>query len=232
MKKLLSLSLAIAMVCLLVGCSCGETKKAEQETTTIDWTKGESLFGSQIRAYADACKSNKTKDIKKKQKLTTGFGEVAKEKNLSDRLGYTFADLNGDGTEELLISLIDKKDKLNNYIIAAYQYTGDGIKRVLEGWSKNTYHLMKDKMILNQASGDGKDAEISKLHMRDEAFEYMSALAMKYDKKGNIKYYYAEVGKPEAKKKFEVSKKTWQDKCKEWEDSVDTDNVRKIKDFK
>ena len=95
MKKLLSLSLAIAMVCLLVGCSCGETKKAEQETTTIAWTKGESLFGSQIRAYADACKSNKTKDIKKKQKLTTGFGEVAKEKNFKFSISFCDAHISG-----------------------------------------------------------------------------------------------------------------------------------------
>lgn len=230
MKRLISLSLAVMMICLLAGCSCGPDKAKQK--VTIAWEKGESMFGSTLKEYAAACQSNKTKDIKTKQKLSTGFGEVAKEKNLDKRIGYTFADLNGDGTEELLVSLIDMKDKLNNYVIAAYQYTSDGIKRILEGWSRNTYHLMKDKLILNEASGGASDAEISKLHMRESAFEYMSALTMKYNKKGKIKYYYAEVGKPEAKKKFEVSKKAWQAKCKDWENQVDVNNVKMIKDFK
>ena len=160
MKRILSLVLVFAMLTLVAGCSCSE-KKSEQETSTVAWKKGESLFGSKLREYATACQRNDKKGIKTKQKLSTGFGEVAKEKNLPKRIGYTFSDLNRDGTEELLVSLIDMKDKLNNYVIAVYQYTGDGIKRVLEGWSRNTYYLMKDKLILNEASGGADDAEIA-----------------------------------------------------------------------
>ena len=232
MKRLVSLSLVIMMIALLAGCSCDESKTNEQEATTIAWVKGESLFGSTLKKYAEACKTNDSKGIKEKQKLTTGFGEVAKEKNLSKRIGYTFADLNGDGTEELLVSLVDMKDKLNNYVIAAYQYTGSGIKRILEGWSRNTYYLVKDRLILNEASGGAKDAEIAKLHMRESAFEYLSTLSMKYNKKGGINYLYAEVGKPENNKKYKISKQMWQAKCKEWENEVDVNNVKLIKDFK
>lgn len=231
MKKVLSLVLIFAMLTLVAGCSCSE-KKSEQETSTVAWKKGESLFGSKLREYATACQRNDKKGIKTKQKLSTGFGEVAKEKNLTKRIGYTFSDLNGDGTEELLVSLIDMKDKLNNYVIAVYQYTGDGIKRVLEGWSRNTYYLMKDKLILNEASGGADDAEIAKLHMRENAFEYMSTLSMKYGKGDKINYLYAEVGKPENTKQFQVSKKQWQQICKSWEDQVDVNNVKLIKDFK
>lgn len=231
MKRVISLCLTVMMLALLVGCSCGN-EKAEKETTTVAWKKGESLFATTLKEYANACKSNKTKDIKTKQKLTTGFGEVAKEKNLPKRIGYTFADLDGDGTEELLISIIDMKDKLNNYIIAAYQYTGDGIKRLVEGWSKNTYYLVDKNYLLNQASGGADDAELSLLHMRDGSFEYVSGLSMKYDKKGNIGYYYAKVGKPDAKKEFKVTKKNWKDICKKWEDQVNVNNVKMIKDFK
>ena len=231
MKRIFSLVLIFVMLTLVAGCSCSE-KKTEQETTTIAWQKGESLFGSKLKEYADACKVSNKKGIKAKQKLSTGFGEVSLEKNLDKRIGYTFVDLNADGTEELLISLIDMKDKLNNYVIAVYQYTGDGIKRVLEGWSRNTYYLMNDKLILNEASGGADDAEIAKLHMRENAFEYVSTLSIKYDKKNKINYLYAEVGKPENTKEFKVSKKYWQDKCKEWEDQVDVNNVKMIKDFK
>ena len=231
MKRLICLSLAVMMVALLVGCSCGsDSKKAAQETT-IAWVKGESLFGSQIREYKEACQRNDKKGIKAKQKLSTGFGEVAKEKNLDKRIGYTFADLDGDGTEELLVSLIDMKDKLNNYVIAVYQYTSEGIKRLLEGWSKNPYYLMKDRLILNQASGGGKDAEISKLHMRDGGFEYVSTLSMKYGKKGKINYLYAQVGKPKNTKEYQIDKKKWQQICKSWEDEVDVNNVKMIKSF-
>ena len=231
MKKILSLVLVFAMLTLVAGCGCGD-KKSEQETTTIAWQKGESLFGTKLKEYFNECQRNNKKGIKAKQKLSTGFGEVAKEKNLPKRIGYTFADLNGDGTEELLVSLIDMKDKLNNYVIAVYQYTGDGIKRVLEGWSRNTYYLMKDKLILNEASGGADDAEIAKLHMRENGFEYVSTLSMKYGKKDKINYLYAKVGKPENTKEFRVSEKYWQDKCREWENQVDVNNVKLIKDFK
>ena len=232
MKRIISISLAIMMIALLAGCSCEQKKAKKDQETTIAWKKGESLFGSILKEYADACKNNTSKGIKAKQKLSTGFGEVAKEKNLDQRIGYTFADLDGDGTEELLVSLIDKKDKLNNYIIAAYQYTGDGVKRLLEGWSKNAYYLMNNKYILNQASGDGDDAEIAKLHMRDGSFEYVSTLAMKYGKKNKINYLYAQVGRPENKKQYKVTERTWKNICKDWESQVNTKNVKPIKDFK
>ena len=90
---------------------------------------------------------------------------------------------------------------------------------------------MKDKLILNQASGGEDDAEIAKLHMRDGGFEYVSTLAMKYDKKNKINYLYAQVGKPENKKQFRVSKNYWKSICKDWENQVDISNVKPIKDF-
>lgn len=230
MKRLISFVLVVMMLGLLAGCGCG--KNDSDQETTIAWEKGESLFGSTLKEYADACKTNDKKGVEAKQKLTTGFGEMAKEKNLTKKIGYTFADLDGDGTEELLVSIIDMKDKLNNYVIAVYQYTGDGIKRLLEGWSRNAYYLMKDKLILNQASGGADDAEIAKLHMRDGGFEYVSTLSMKYGKDDKINYLYAKVGKPENTKQFQISEKEWQAKCKEWEDQVDVNNVKMIKDFK
>ena len=232
MKRIICISLCIVMVALLAGCSCSEEKKTQNTKETVAWDKGESLFGSKLREYAEAAKSSKKKDLKNKQKLSTGFGEVGEEKNLPERIGYTFVDLNGDGTEELLVSLIDKKDKLNNYIIAAYAYTGDGIKRLIEGWSRNTYHLIDKNYLLNEASGGADDAEVSKLHMRDLGFEYISSLAMKYGKNNKINYLYAEVGKPENNKKFRISKEAWQGKCKEWEDEVKTGDVKPISRFK
>ena len=231
MKRIICISLCLVMVALMAGCSCENNKKKAEETT-INWKKGESLYGSQLREYADACKRNDSKGIKAKQKLSTGFGEVAKEKNLPKRIGYTFADLDGDGTEELLVSLVDMKDKLSNYVIAVYTYTSDGIQRLLEGWSRNAYYLMKDKMILNQASGGADDAEIAILHMRDGGFEYVSTLSMKCGKGDKINYLYAAVGKPENTKKFKISEKAWQAKCREWENQVDVNNVKLIKDFK
>ena len=63
MKRILSLVLVFAMLTLVAGCSCSE-KKAEQETTTIAWQKGESLFGSKLREYATACQRNDKKGIK------------------------------------------------------------------------------------------------------------------------------------------------------------------------
>ena len=90
---------------------------------------------------------------------------------------------------------------------------------------------MKDRLILNQASGGGKDAEISKLHMRDGGFEYVSTLSMKYGKKGKINYLYAQVGKPKNTKEYQIDKKKWQQICKSWEDEVDVNNVKMIKSF-
>ncbi len=232
MKRIICLSLALMITGLLVGCGAEQKETKQAPTTTVNWTKGESLFGSMLKKYADACKNNNTKGIKAKEKLSTGFSEVGKEKNLSKKIGYSFADLNGDGTEELLVSIIDKKHKLNNNIIAAYTYTSEGIKRLLEGWSRNTYHLMRDKMILNHASGGVKDAEIAVLHMRENGFEYMRTLSIKEGKKDKVVYLYASVGKPENKKKFQVSKDEWTSTLKDWESQIDVSGVKPIAEFK
>ena len=68
--------------------------------------------------------------------------------------------------------------------------------------------------------------------MRENAFEYVSTLSMKYGKGDKINYLYAEVGKPENTKQFQVSEKQWQKICRSWEDQVDVNNVKLIKDFK
>ena len=226
MKRTLFIVITLVMVTFLFGCSCDNKLGQKQpETTTVNMEKDKSLYGSVLKEYADACKSSKTKDIEAKQKLSTGFGEVAKEKNLSKRLGYKFVDLNRDGTDELLVSLIDKKDKLNNYVIAVYSYGGEGAKRILEGWSRNVYYQTKDGLILNEASGGAEDAEIAKLQMKEDAFVIYSMLSIKYGKKDKVNYLYASVGKPLNKKQYRISEKAWRDKVGEWEKEVVIDGV-------
>ena len=74
MKRLISFVLVVMMLGLLAGCGCG--KNDSDQETTIAWEKGESLFGSTLKEYADACKTNDKKGVEAKQKLTTSLFKI------------------------------------------------------------------------------------------------------------------------------------------------------------
>lgn len=87
----------------------------------------------------------------------SGIGEVVMNDDGSakDTIGYTFVDSNMDGEVELVIGSINEERDGTYYgemIYSAYTYNEEPIL-ILEGWSRNRCHLLKDGNYYVEGSG-------------------------------------------------------------------------------
>ena len=62
-----------------------------------------------------------------------------------DAFGYTLIDLDGDGTEELIITD-------GNVLLDVYKRFPTGTEKIITGWERNVYYLCEDNMIFNRGS--------------------------------------------------------------------------------
>ena len=68
-----------------------------------------------------------------------------------DTLGYFIEDIDGDGTEELVIG--DTWGEDHTLIYNIYTMSGAKLVRVADGWERNRYYLCENGMIANEGSG-------------------------------------------------------------------------------
>lgn len=224
------------MVTLLAGCS-GNKHSKESSTTNkrIDYAY---LYKRILNQYKKSCETNEESDVENKQALSTGLMEMAGEKDLLHKLGYKLIDLNGDGVDELIISLLEKKG-FNNYIISIYQYVnGEGVKKIEDGWARNRYYLLKGNVLLNEASGGAFHTETSKLKMIGRNLKTVamvtidSELPENEDEVSEPFYLYNPKGKTTKKKEFYITRKEWENKIKEWENEREKIDYIPFADYK
>ena len=143
MKKLPAV---VLMLMLLFGCvGCAEETVESQSD----------LYGEVLANYYDIIA-----DPQGRTEFTRGeFGVFEQAVNLGDAaldtLGYVLTDLNGDGTEELLVGDFSPTEEahIKNYISAIYTHDGKQPALLLEGSTRNRYFLMEGGSLLNQGSG-------------------------------------------------------------------------------
>ncbi len=86
---------------------------------------------------------------------TNGIGELimSGDEDVLGQVGFTFEDVNGDGTVELIIGAIYKDDASNQSqtIYTVYTYK-DTPHLILEGWSRNRCCLLEDGTFFNEGS--------------------------------------------------------------------------------
>ena len=72
-----------------------------------------------------------------------------------DTIGYVFIDLNGDGTDELLVGVFDTMEGafVNNELYAGYTLVGDAPVLLFEGRARNAYSLMEGGSFYYYGSG-------------------------------------------------------------------------------
>ncbi|MBR2213749.1 MAG: hypothetical protein IJ889_04865 [Eubacterium sp.] len=236
MKKVICITICIIMTMLLVG--CGSSKQSKESSTTnkrIDYTY---IYKRILNQYKRSCETNEESDFDNKQELSTGLMEMAGEKDLLHKLGYKLIDLNGDGVDELIISLLKKKG-FDDYIISLYQYVdGEGVKKIEDGWARNRYYLLKDNVLLNEASGGAFNSETSKLKMVGRNLKTIAMATLDYesskneDEVGKLFYLYNPKGKTTKKKEFYITKKEWENIIKEWENERERVDYIPFADYK
>ena len=96
--------------------------------------------------------------------MTMGTFEAViecRDEQILDEIGYTFDDINGDGTQELLIMKVSDQGQTLYYgeqILAMYTIAQDEARFLAGGWARNRYYLLNDGRIINEGSSGADDS--------------------------------------------------------------------------
>lgn len=164
MKKFIALSLVLALMFALVGCSTGEstsgTEATEIETvpaTTAVPVDYLDVYGEVLDNFYDLITSKD--DSAPTEAGQTGVREAIagldKEASLGV-VGYTFMDLTGDGFSELVVGAVSSSEDSwfdKPELFAVYTIAHDMPWLLFEGFAKSSYYLLDDGTFLYEGSG-------------------------------------------------------------------------------
>ena len=77
----------------------------------------------------------------------------AYEGNALDNLGYLEKDLDGDGTNELIIGALGGDPFILNQVIDMFTYKDGQLKKVYESWERSRYYSLSNGQLYNEGSG-------------------------------------------------------------------------------
>lgn len=85
-------------------------------------------------------------------------------------IGYMFYDVDGNGTEELIIAdmLDDDGGPWDNRILLMYSLAGGKPVLVIDGWSRNRYYLLDDGTIYHEGSGGAAYSVFATFRMAED----------------------------------------------------------------
>lgn len=129
-----------------------------------DWT---AMYAPVLDALCDVL-YNGVNDGEEYPLLPTGISELAMWSNRAEALedvDYAFADLNDDGTAELLVF------EYGEILTGAYTLVRGELTQFLDGWYRNVYYLLEDGRIFNQGSGGAAYAIFGVYHLSDYGSE-------------------------------------------------------------
>lgn len=89
-----------------------------------------------------------------------GFSSAIKRSGNAEEPGYLVRDLNGDGTDELLIgcSGTEPGDSQHSVVYDIYTVWEGKLIHVLNGWERNRYYLCENGRIANEGSNGAADS--------------------------------------------------------------------------
>ena len=138
-------------------------------------------------------------------------------------LGYALIDLDGDGTEELMIGCADENDfgpHGGEIIIAMFGIEDGKPVKIFESWARNRHYLYTNNTILQRGS-NGASATFSEI-FRLEDNELLSEKRLwsnGIDEKGNLLVYYCEGGNCEEGEKTRITKEQSKELGKDFSDA-------------
>ncbi len=184
MKRILIFSVVVLTVCIYLFAGCGEKQYEaagentqalnETDTEIVSEIDGEELYEEEIDGYY-----RMAYDYPKAEEgieNDTGVWEVLcfseSRENALKSIGYVFRDIDGDGTDELIILESDyEEDGKGERILALFTMVEGETVRVIEGWARNRYYLTKDDKIYNEGSSGAMYSTIATYGLKNGELE-------------------------------------------------------------
>lgn len=162
MKKLWMLALCIALLCF-GGC----TKEAAANS--------QGLYGEVLAKYYDLIAHPDGDRLFADGEIGVFEAAQAIGDEALNTIGYVFTDLNGDGTDELLVGVFDKAEgaHVKNELYAAYTLVEDAPVLLFEGWARNAYSLMDGGSLYYYGSGGAMYSIFGEAVVNGDALEWV-----------------------------------------------------------
>ena len=149
--------------------------------------KGEDLYKDILKKHITAI-NEKWDSIKLEQEeMSYMYNVLAQDgKNVLDKVGYIYYDLNADGIDELLIGEI-AKGAWKGVIYDIYTMVDRQPKHVISGGSRNRYFVCDDSFICNEYSSGAMENGVRVYILVENATELFPQVSFKYDAYKNPK---------------------------------------------
>lgn len=140
-------------------------------------TKGEDLYKDILKKHITAI-NEKWDSIKLEQE------QMSYMYNVTDKIGYTYYDINADGIDELLIGEIAEGD-WKGVIYDIYTMVNREPKHVISGGSRNRYYACDNAFICNEYSSGAMESGVRVYNLVENSTELYPQVSFKYDEYAN-----------------------------------------------
>ena len=174
-------------------------------------TKGEDLYKDVLKKHITAIKE-KWDSVKLEQE------HMSYMYNLTDKIGYTYYDLNVDGIDELLIGEI-ADGAWKGVIYDMYTMVDRKPRHVISGGSRNRYFVCDNAFVCNEYSSGALESGVRIYTLVENSTELFPQVSFKYDGYTNPKNpWFLSYGNEMNEDKWEnVSKETFNERKKVFE---------------
>lgn len=176
---------ALALGLVLACCACGVLDlTAQAETPSAPATPepegaGSDPYGALLDRYEEALSLRQPEDYPDLPViLTNPYWAWTDTDSLLPRTGYARADLDGDGSEELLLGWVgnDIWNLDQGYVFAIYTLVDGQPVLAVEGWERNTYVLGADGYLYNCGSSGADRTQWNKYRFDPAAEGYLETV--------------------------------------------------------
>lgn len=136
-------------------------------------TKGEDL-------YKDVLKKHKTAIKEKWDSTKLEEEQMSYMYNLTDKIGYMYYDVNGDGIDELFIGEI-ADGNWKGVVYDIYTMVNREPKHVISGGNRNRYYICDNGFICNEYSSGALESGMRVYNLVENSTELFPQVSFKYD---------------------------------------------------
>ena len=149
--------------------------------------KGEELYKDILKKHITAIKEKWDAAKLEQEDMSYMYYTLAQtNKNVLNKIGYAYYDVNADGIEELFIGEIAGR-KWKGVIYDIYTMVNRNPKHVISGGSRNRYFVCDDSFICNEYSSGALESGVRVYNLVENSTELFPQVFFKYDGYTNSK---------------------------------------------
>ena len=143
--------------------------------------KGKELYKDILSKHIKAIKEKWSSEKLEKEDMSYMYNVLAQSnKNVMNKVGYTYYDVNGDGIDELLIGEISN-DAWKGVVYDIYTMVNRKPAHVVSGGTRNRYYVCDDSFICNEYSSGAKESGQLVYTLVENSTELFPQVGFKYD---------------------------------------------------